>query len=52
MLIQLLRSCMGLSEFLNGDQITGKQAAIVFFAWLTIVIAVGVLMLLYTSNAV
>lgn len=43
---------MGLSEFLNGDQITGKQAAIVFFAWLTIVIAVGVLMLLYTSNAV
>ncbi|WP_268892275.1 hypothetical protein [Natronorubrum halalkaliphilum] len=43
---------MALDEILNGDQITGRQAAMIFFAWLMLVIAAGFIMLLYTSATI
>ncbi|MFP8951942.1 hypothetical protein ACLI4Z_03050 [Natrialbaceae archaeon A-arb3/5] len=39
---------MALDEVLNGDQLTGRQAATIFFAWITVVFASGVVLLLIT----
>lgn len=43
---------MALDEVLSGDQITGRQAAFVFFAWLTLVLAAGITLLLITRGTV
>ncbi|MEY7851125.1 hypothetical protein AB7C87_18200 [Natrarchaeobius sp. A-rgal3] len=43
---------MALDEVLSGDQLTGRQATVIFFAWITIVIAVGILLLVYTRATI
>ncbi|SEH16188.1 hypothetical protein SAMN04487967_2483 [Natronorubrum sediminis] len=37
---------MSLSEILNGESMTGKQAATVFFLWLGLVLTAGFLLVL------
>jgi predicted nucleic acid-binding Zn ribbon protein len=43
---------MELDEILNGDQVTGRQAAIIFFGWLTLVLVAGITLLLITSGTI
>ncbi|WP_255455245.1 hypothetical protein [Natrialba sp. INN-245] len=43
---------MVFDDVLSGDQLTGRQATVIFFAWLTVVIAVGIVMLVYTRAMV
>jgi len=43
---------MELNDILNGDHITGRQAATIFFIWLALVILAGVFLLLRTSATV
>ncbi|WP_267877941.1 hypothetical protein [Natrinema versiforme] len=43
---------MELDEILNGDQVTGRQAAIIFFGWLTLVLVAGIILLLITSGTI
>ncbi|WP_255488388.1 hypothetical protein [Natronolimnobius sp. AArcel1] len=43
---------MALDTVLSGDQLTGRQAAIIFFAWLALVIAAGVVLLLFTRTTI
>lgn len=40
---------MDVNEFLEGSTLTGRQAAIVFFAFLVLVIAAGVLLILFSD---
>ncbi|WP_440770716.1 hypothetical protein [Natronorubrum sp. DTA28] len=35
---------MELNEFLDGESLTGRQAAIIFFAFLLLIIAAGILL--------
>lgn len=35
---------MDLSEFLNGEEMTGKQAGILFFTWLGLVLSAGLIL--------
>lgn len=37
---------MRIIEFLNGETLTGKQSATIFFGWLGIVLASGFLLVL------
>ncbi|MCU4744130.1 hypothetical protein OB955_14770 [Halobacteria archaeon AArc-m2/3/4] len=43
---------MEIEEILNGDQLTGRQAAIIFFGWLTLVLIAGVILLVITSGSI
>lgn len=43
---------MELDRLLSGDQLTGKQAAMVFFLWLTIVVIAGFTLLLITNGTI
>ncbi|ELY50141.1 hypothetical protein C493_19281 [Natronolimnohabitans innermongolicus JCM 12255] len=43
---------MEINDFLNGDQLTGRQAATIFFLWLAIVLAAGIILLLFTSATI
>ncbi|SFS67270.1 MULTISPECIES: hypothetical protein [Halostagnicola] len=38
---------MALDEFLSGDALTGRQAAIIFFTFLGLVILGGILLILF-----
>ncbi len=43
---------MALDEVLSGDQLTGRQAATIFFAWLTLVLVAGITLLLITRGTI
>ncbi|AGB37042.1 hypothetical protein [Natronococcus occultus] len=43
---------MELDRVLSGDQLTGKQAAIIFFSWLAVVVIAGFTLLLITNGTV
>ncbi|ELY93774.1 MULTISPECIES: hypothetical protein [Natrialba] len=43
---------MGLDEILNGNHLTGRQAAMIFFGWLTLVLIAGITLLLITSGSI
>lgn len=43
---------MDLDGILSGDQLTGRQAATIFFLWLTLVFGAGIVLLLITSNTI
>ncbi|MDJ1431313.1 hypothetical protein [Halostagnicola sp. A-GB9-2] len=38
---------MDLSELLEGDALTGRQAAIIFFVFLSLIIIAGILLILF-----
>lgn len=37
---------MAISETLNGESLTGRQAALIFFGWLGLVLVAGLLLVL------
>lgn len=37
---------MSIGEFLNGESLTGKHVAAIFFSWLGLVLAAGFLLVL------
>lgn len=39
-------------NILSGDQLTGRQAAIIFFLWLILVVGAGIVLLLITSTTI
>ncbi len=43
---------MELDEVLSGDQITGRQATMIFFIWLTLVFVIGFILLLITRGTI
>ncbi|WP_275040335.1 hypothetical protein [Natronococcus jeotgali] len=43
---------MELEGILNGDQLTGRQAATIFVGWLTLVLVAGITLLLITSGTI
>lgn len=38
---------MALDDFLAGDTLTGRQAAIIFFTFLSLIIIAGILLILF-----
>ncbi|ELZ19335.1 MULTISPECIES: hypothetical protein [Haloterrigena] len=40
---------MELNEFLEGEGLTGRQAAIVFFTFLTLIIVAGILLVTFSD---
>lgn len=40
---------MRVTEFLNGESLTGRQAATIFFLWLGLVLAAGFVLVFNTS---
>ncbi|SEH12331.1 hypothetical protein SAMN04487967_0760 [Natronorubrum sediminis] len=40
---------MDVNEFLEGSTLTGRQAALIFFAFLLLVITAGILLILFSD---
>ncbi|WP_275040176.1 hypothetical protein [Natrinema pellirubrum] len=43
---------MELDEMLNGEHLTGRQSAMIFFGWLSLVLVAGITLLLITSGTI